>query len=128
MSTRCPPSHRSGTSGTFQAGVDEETILKHLDLEAVRHAPLYPFRYYQSYKAISTATLDALAVERWLEDAIDVATGHVPEGLGETFVAVDLSGSMDHPLSGHIALRLKEIGALFGAVLADQGARRRRVR
>jgi hypothetical protein len=107
----------------LQAGVDEETIVNHLDLEVVRHAPLYPFRYYQAYKAISTANLDAPGVERWLEDAIDVATGHVPDGLGETFVAVDLSGSMDHPLSGHSALRLKEIGALFGAVLADQGAR-----
>ena len=30
----------------LEAGVPEETIVAHLDLEAVRHAPLYPFRYY----------------------------------------------------------------------------------
>jgi hypothetical protein len=29
---------------------------------------------------------------------------------------------MDHPLSTNSTLRLKEIGALFGAILADQGA------
>ncbi|WP_236035568.1 hypothetical protein [Haloarcula rubra] len=29
---------------------------------------------------------------------------------------------MDHPLSANSTLRLKEIGALFGAILADQGA------
>jgi 60 kDa SS-A/Ro ribonucleoprotein len=46
----------------------------------------------------------------------------VPGGFGDTFVAVDLSGSMDHPLSANSTLRLKEIGALFGAILADQGA------
>jgi hypothetical protein len=84
---------------------------------------LYPFRYYQAYRAIQAADCTAPAVERWLEDAIDVAVENVPAGLGDTFVAVDLSGSMDSPLSRNSTLRLKEIGALFGAILADQGAR-----
>jgi hypothetical protein len=105
----------------LEAGVDEETIVSHLDLEAVRHAPLYPFRYYQAYTALQAADVHAPAVERWLEDAIDVAVETVPDGLGDTFVAVDLSGSMDHSLSKNSTLRLKEIGALFGAILADQG-------
>ncbi|QLH84797.1 TROVE domain-containing protein [Halosimplex pelagicum] len=107
----------------LEAGVPEETIVEHLDLEAVRHAPLYPFRYYQAYAALQEAGLDAPAVERWLERAVDVAVAHVPDGLGETFVAVDLSGSMDALLSDNSTLRYKEIGSLFGAVLADQGAR-----
>jgi hypothetical protein len=106
----------------LEAGVDEDTVVSHLDLEAVRHAPLYPFRYYQAYTALQAADVQAPAVERWLEDAIDVAVETVPDGLGDTFVAVDLSGSMDHPLSKNSTLRLKEIGALFGAILADQGA------
>jgi hypothetical protein len=106
----------------LEAGVDEDTILDHLDLEAVRHAPLYPFRYYQAYTALQNADVQAPAVERWLEDAIDVAVETVPDGLGDTFVAVDLSGSMDMVLSKNSTLRLKEIGALFGAILADQGA------
>ena len=107
----------------LDAGVDEETIMGHLDLEAVRHAPLYPFRYYQAYNALQEADVQAPAVERWLEDAIDVAVEKVPDGFGETFVAVDLSGSMDQRLSRNSTLRLKEIGALFGAILADKGAR-----
>jgi 60 kDa SS-A/Ro ribonucleoprotein len=107
----------------LEAGVDEELIVEHLSLDAVRHAPLYPFRYYQAYRALQDAGLRAPSVERWLEDAIDVATEQVPDGLGETFVAVDLSGSMEGPLSRHSTLRLKEIGALFGAILAEQGAR-----
>jgi hypothetical protein len=106
----------------LEAGVDEDTIVAHLDLEAVRHAPLYPFRYYQAYTALQEADVHAPAVERWLEAAIDVAVETVPAGFGDTFVAVDLSGSMDHPLSTNSTLRLKEIGALFGAILADQGA------
>ena len=106
----------------LEAGVDEDTIVDHLDLEAVRHAPLYPFRYYQAYTALQNADLQAPAVERWLEEAIDVAVETVPDGLGDTFVAVDLSGSMDMALSRNSALRLKEVGALFGAILADHGA------
>ncbi|SFR97186.1 TROVE domain-containing protein [Halomicrobium zhouii] len=107
----------------LETGVDEEVIVDHLDLEAVRQAPLYPFRYYQAYEALQDAGIDAPDVERWLEQAIDVSVEHVPDGLGDTFVGVDLSGSMDMVLSEHSTLRYKEIGALFGAVLADQGAR-----
>ena len=89
----------------------------------MRHAPLYPFRYYQAYTALQNADVQAPAVERWLEEAIDVAVETVPDGLGDTFVAVDLSGSMDMALSRNSTLRLKEIGALFGAILAEQGAK-----
>jgi hypothetical protein len=107
----------------LEAGVPEETVVDYLDLEAVRQAPLYPFRYYQADRALEEAGIDAPEVERWLERAIDVSVETVPEGLGDTFVGVDLSGSMDARLSRQGTLRRKEIGALFGAVLADQGAR-----
>jgi hypothetical protein len=107
----------------LEAGVDEETIVGHLDLEAVRRAPLYPFRYYQAYKALQNAGVDAPDVERWLEQAVDVAVEHVPDDLGDTFVGVDLSGSMTAALSEQSTLQRKEIAALFGAVLAEQGAR-----
>ena len=106
----------------LEAGVDEDTIVDHHDLEAVRNAPLYPFRYYQAYTVLQNASVQAPAVERWLEKAIDVALATVPDGLGDTFVAVDLSGSMDTALSRNSSLRLKEVGALFGAILAHQGA------
>jgi 60 kDa SS-A/Ro ribonucleoprotein len=107
----------------LEAGVDETVIVDYLDLDAVRHAPLYPFRYYQAYRALQQAGVDAPDVERWLERAVDVAVENVPEGLEKTFVGVDLSGSMDAVLSANSGLRYKEIGALFGALLAEQGAR-----
>lgn len=106
----------------LEAGVPQELIVSHLDLEAVRRAPLYPFRYYQAYKALQQANLEAPAVECWLEEAVDVSLRNVPSGLGDTFVAVDLSGSMNDCLSQKSLLRYKEIGALFGAMLSKQGA------
>ena len=36
----------------LEVGVDEEMIVGHLDLEAVRRTPLYPFRCYQAYTAL----------------------------------------------------------------------------
>jgi hypothetical protein len=107
----------------LEAGVDPELIVSHLDLETVRHAPLYPFRYYQAYSALQRAGIHAPPVERWLEEAVDVATENVPDGLGDTFVGVDLSGSMAGTISENSTLEMKEIGALFGAVLSEQGAR-----
>ena len=107
----------------LEAGVPSETVLEALDLGAVAHAPLYPFRYYQAYRAIQQADLDAPVIERWLEEAIAVACQDLPDGLGDSFVAVDLSGSMSWGLSRRSTLALKEIAALFGAILAEQGAR-----
>jgi 60 kDa SS-A/Ro ribonucleoprotein len=107
----------------LEAGVPDVTVYGHLDLEAVRQAPLYPFRYYQAYKALKQAGIRAPAVKRWLEEAVDVAVDNVPDGLGDTFVGVDLSGSMDATLSQNSMLTRKEIGVLFGALLAQQGAR-----
>jgi 60 kDa SS-A/Ro ribonucleoprotein len=107
----------------LEAGVEPDRIVSHLDLEAVRHAPLYPFRYYQAYAALQEAGIDAPPVERWLEAAVDVATENVPDGLGDTFVGVDLSGSMTGTISERSTLERKEIGALFGAIVSEQGAR-----
>ncbi|WP_330630520.1 TROVE domain-containing protein [Halocatena halophila] len=106
----------------LQAGVPEETIVDHLELDAVRNAPLSPFRYYQAYAALAEDGIQAPEIERWLEAAIDVAVETIPDDLDNTLVAVDLSGSMDMFLTQHSTLGMKEIAALFGAILADEGA------
>ena len=106
----------------LQAGVHEATILGELDLEGVRQSKLYPFRFYQAHKALKDARLNAPRLEEWLSDAIDVSAENLPDRLVSTMVAVDLSGSMDQRLSDRSDMTCREIGSLFGAILANKGA------
>lgn len=107
----------------------------------VRRSKVYPFRFYQAYKALAgpdaadrrrhglggtPATvaderlLDA-ATERWLTEAMAVSVENLPDAYSEasTFVAVDMSGSMRHPVSEQSAFSQRELGAFLGAVLAS---------
>lgn len=106
----------------IEAGVGADTILEELDLEWVRNAKLYPFRFYQSYQALQDAGVARPDLQRWLSDAVDVAAESLPDQLESTFVTVDLSGSMDSRLSERSTLTYKEIAALFGGTLMRKGA------
>jgi hypothetical protein len=105
-----------------EAGLSGEEIFGEESMDHVRNAKLYPFRFYQAYQAAQEAGVADAATQDFLSDAIDAASESLPDGLGETFVAVDLSGSMDKPLSDRSSMTYKEIGALFGASLMAKGA------
>jgi len=88
----------------------------------VRNSGLYPFRYYQAYKAIkeSPDTPNDKRVLEWLENAMRVATENLPDVFENTFTAVDVSGSMRHAVSGDSELTCKEIATLFGAMMLER--------
>lgn len=115
------------TFGTF--GPESERL--------VREHQMFPFRYYQAYRACSSDTfydvtrhtlgsdhggdhLDETA-KQWLVDAMDAACANVPDTFENTFVAIDLSGSMMSPISLDSQLHCAEIASLFGAILAKRG-------
>ncbi len=104
------------------AGLDGAEILTEEDLEYVSDSMLYPFRFYQAYEAVTTAGVADEHTERWLSRAVDATATNLPDDLGNTFVAVDLSGSMDSRLSGRSEMTYLEIASFFGAVLQAQGA------
>lgn len=106
----------------LEVGVSAEDIFDEEDLEYVEESKIYPFRFYQAYKAVQEAGLSTPEIEDWLSEAIDVAAGELPDELESTFVAVDLSGSMDSPLSENSSMTYMEIAAFFGAVLMRKGA------
>lgn len=106
----------------LKAGLDGDEIFGDVDPEAAREAMFFPFRFYQSYQAMRTAGVRDDYVERWLSDAIDMTTANVPDRLGDTFVAVDVSGSMETPLSERSTMDYVDIATFFGAVLSQKGA------
>lgn len=109
----------------LEAGVDGKEIFGDEDMDHVRNSMLYPFRFYQSYKAVKSAMINAnndMYVEQWLSDAIDVSSENISDSMGDTLVGVDLSGSMSALLSYKSSMSYKEIAQLFGASLMSKGA------
>jgi len=108
----------------LEAGLEPEVILTDEDLDSVPHVKLFPFRFYQAYKAVKDAGYRSTYLDVWFENAIDRSVENVPEEFGDTYVAADTSGSMTWtPISDNSDLTPMEIGALFGAVCGSKGAK-----
>ncbi len=107
----------------LEAGLTGEEVFGDADMEWVQNASLFPFRYWQAYNALHEAGLRDEAAMEWLTTAIDESAQNLPDRLEESFVAVDVSGSMDHsPVSNRSDLDRIDIATLFGAVLMNKGA------
>lgn len=106
----------------LEAGMDGEEILGDVDDEWVRNSQLYPFRFYQARKALKIDGLMDTYAHQWLENAINIACENVPDELENTCTLVDLSGSMTNTVSSKSDLQMREIGALFGAMLGKKGS------
>jgi len=105
-----------------EVGLSGEEILTEEDLEGAEKSKMFPFRFYQSYKALKNSEYEDEHIEEWLSTAIDGTAANIPDGLKDTFVGIDLSGSMDSQLSNMSGITYKEISAFFGAILMKKGA------
>jgi len=126
----------------LEAGVSAEEIYGDVTDEWIRNSRLYPFRFYQAYKAIDgggvqsqgiglrgtggsgadAPTAEVNDAKDFLERAMEVSTENLPDVLEDTFVAVDTSGSMTSPVSSDSDLQCVEIASLFGALLYRRSA------
>lgn len=112
----------------LDAGVAEADILAQLDMGGAVDSKLLPFRFYQAYAALDDAGyLDAVdgrasGLAGWLSEVIEATVENVPDFLGDTLVAIDLSGSMESPISERSVLHRNEIAAFFGVLCATKGA------
>jgi len=130
----------------LEAGVSADEIYGDVTDEWIRNSRLYPFRFYQAYKAVkgegintgggglgmggfgqSSSEPDIPEGERqealdFLEHAMEVSTENLPDVLEDTFVSVDTSGSMSSPVSDDSDLQMVEIASLFGSLVFDRGA------
>ncbi len=126
----------------LEAGLSAEEIFGDVTDEWIANSRLYPFRFYQAYKAIdggvtasrgigglggSAGGIDAPAGEvnaakDFLEHAMEVSTQSLPDVLEDTFVGVDTSGSMSSAVSGDSDLQCVEIASLFGSLVYRRGA------
>jgi 60 kDa SS-A/Ro ribonucleoprotein len=89
--------------------------------EWVRNSKMLPFRFYQAYKALREAGHRDRDALDWLENAMTVSAENVPDAFENSLTVVDTSGSMTRTgISEQSDLTPMEIGALFGAVMAER--------
>ena len=108
----------------LEAGLTGDEIFTEENLDAARHSKMFPFRFYQSYKAYKNApgVEQDVTVEEFLTDAIDQTADNLPDELENTLVVADTSGSMNQPVSGRSTLQCYEIATFFAGVASTAGA------
>lgn len=106
----------------IQAGLDPEEFLTEERLRQVPDSKLWPFRFHTAYRALKEAGVDTRHTDEWFERAVDMSVNNTPDELRDTYVGVDLSGSMHTPLSDKSTVDLVELGALFGGICAHKGS------
>ena len=82
--------------------------------EAVRKSKQLPFRFLSAYKELEN--IGGSRVFDALENAVEAACDNLPKLSGTTVIAVDVSGSMDDPVSEKSKVRCVEIASLLGLI------------
>jgi 60 kDa SS-A/Ro ribonucleoprotein len=67
--------------------------------EVIEHARVFPYQLMVAYRAAAGSMPDAITEA--LQDAMEVATASVPALDGEVVLAIDVSGSMQSPVTGY---------------------------
>lgn len=83
--------------------------------QAIRKSLMFPYRFYTAYKNLNIHNpfLDAALGEAFNIAAVENA----PQLDGGSAILLDVSGSMNDPISNHSNITIKEVGACFAAAL-----------
>ena len=82
--------------------------------EAVRRSKQLPFRYLSAYKELEG--IGGSRVFDALENAVEASIANLPAIPGTTVIAVDVSGSMNSPVSAKSKVRCFEIAMMLGLI------------
>ena len=93
------------------------------DAELIRKAKALPYQLMVAYASADRAL--PLAIRKALHDAMEIAIANVPRVKGDVFVFVDVSGSMQSPITGHrtgatSVVRCVDVAALMAAAMLRQ--------
>lgn len=93
--------------------------------DAVLKSKLLPFRFLSAYREVNDATtMDAMtrkALMEAIETSLDLSIDNTPNLDGFNAILVDMSGSMDHPVSEKSKITAKDIAMLLGAIAYKKG-------
>lgn len=86
----------------------------------IRDARVFPYQLLAAYQNASSEVPQK--IRNALQDALEVATGNVPKFPGKVVVMVDVSSSMDSPVTGHrlgstTKVKCVDVAALISSVV-----------
>lgn len=98
-----------------------EALASLTNVDFIKKSLIFPFQYLVAYKQfVDVNTKEARLITEALSTAIDISCNNVKDLNfdGNTLIAVDNSDSMTSPVSNSKHMKMSELGALFGIVLA----------
>ena len=88
------------------------------NVEAIKKSLVFPYQIYICYKTLVKSGICDKEITKSLGYAFSVSIDNVPSFDGNTAVLLDVSGSMEDPISKNSAVSIKEAGAVFAVALA----------
>ncbi|KUH34221.1 hypothetical protein APY94_02800 [Thermococcus celericrescens] len=97
------------------------------DPKEMRRAKVYPYRYLTAYFTLKRMKVDSATQAEMrnvaikvLREALEKSTAMLPDFKGRNLVLVDVSGSMDFPVSRRSAVTRMMISAFYSAIVAKK--------
>jgi len=88
-----------------------------VDRKAIKSSKQFPYRFASAYKVIrDMGDPKVNPILNAISAALDISVENVPGIDGVNAIAIDLSASMNSPMSSKSEMSLKEVGALMGAI------------
>lgn len=91
-----------------------------IDEKRIENSKVLPFRFFSAYSEIKDLNSGATGIKEILlaiSKALDISMKNVPTFEGTTAIILDVSGSMDSPISSKSKVRLLDIASLFSACI-----------
>ena len=87
--------------------------------ELIEKAKAFPYQLFMAYKAASGVPFE---ITEALQDAMEIAVSNTPVFEGQTYVGIDVSGSMTSPVTGNRGsatsnVRCLDAAALYGSAI-----------
>lgn len=99
------------------AWIQEYLVSQLTNERAIRKSLVFPYQIYSAYKNMQIRNMD---VAMALSTAFHIAIGNLPKLDGDTCIILDVSGSMDAPISARSQISIKEAGAVYAASIMFQ--------
>lgn len=103
----------------LNAGVDREWINTYLskaitNKEAIKKSLVFPYQIYSAYKFMD---IHNPSVVYDLDIAFRYSCGNIEQMNGSSLIILDISGSMESSISGYSKLSIKEVSAVYAAMM-----------
>ena len=85
-----------------------------VDEESIHRSLVFPYQLFVAYKNLKATPM---CVRYALDKAFRIAVSNMTELPGRTLIVMDVSGSMDSPISDRSCVSIREVGACYVAAL-----------